>query len=81
MGWCLVFWLSTVVLGVVGSTDTVLYCVWRSLWDGVLYFGYPLWCWVLWVALTSLVYGDHNLSICCHCIDDGLRVGRNVLFH
>ena len=42
------------VLDIVSGTDTILYCIWRSLWDGVLCVGYPLWFWVLCVALTVL---------------------------
>jgi len=55
------------MLNIVSGTDTILYCIRRSLWDGVLCVDYPLWCWVLSVALTSLVYGDYYLGICCHC--------------
>jgi len=47
------------VLDIVSGTDTILYYIMRSLWDGVLCVGYPLWCWVLCVALTSLVYGNN----------------------
>ena len=59
----------TVVLDTVCGTDTILYCVWRSLWDGVLCVGFPLWCWILCVALTQscVAYGDHYLRICCLC--------------
>ena len=59
----------TVVLDTVCSTDTILYCIWRSLWDGTLCVGLSLWCWILYVALTQscIAYGDHYLGICCHC--------------
>jgi len=71
----------TEVLDIVSDTDTILFGIWRSLWDGVLCVGYPLWCWVLCIALTSLVYGDHYLGTCCHCTDDDLHVGLKMLFH
>ena len=51
------------VLDIVSGTDTILYCIWKSLCDGVLCVGYPLWNWVLCVALTSRVYGDHYLGL------------------